>query len=49
MYPGHSLTVLCPLAQNKNDAFTLIALGKKTNRIEKLKKLSLDLKNRVGN
>ena len=44
VYPGHSLTVLCPLAQNKNDAVTFIALGKKTNRIERIKKIVAGLK-----
>ena len=28
VHPGHVLSVLCPLAQNKNDAVTLIPLGK---------------------
>ena len=45
VHPGHALTVLCPLAQNKNDAVTLIPLGKKTNRKERIKKILAGLKN----
>ena len=45
VHPGHVLTVLCPLAQNKNDAkVELISLGKKTNRKERIKKLVHGLK-----
>ena len=44
VHPGHVLTVLCPLAQSKNDAFTLIPLGKKTNRKERIKKIVAELK-----
>ena len=44
VHPGHVLTVLCPLAQNKNDVVTLIPLGKKTNRKERIRKIVAGLK-----
>ena len=44
VHPGHVLTVLCPLAQNKNDAVTLIPLGKNTSRKERLNKIVSGLK-----
>ena len=44
VHPGHVLSVLCPLAQNKNDAVTLIPLGKNTSRKERLNKIVSGLK-----
>ena len=44
VHPGHSLQVLCPLAQNKNDAVTLIPLGKNSSRKERLNKIVTELK-----
>ena len=46
VHPGCLVSVLCPLAQNTNDAkVNLISLGKKTNRKERIKKLVNGLKN----
>ena len=45
VHPGCNVSVLCPLAQNKIDAVTLIPLGKKTNRKERIKKIVAGLKN----
>ena len=44
VHPGHVLSVLCPLAQNKNDAVTLIPLGKNSSRKERLNKIVTGLK-----
>ena len=44
VHPGNVLLVLCPLAQNKNDAVTLIPLGKNTSRKERLNKIVSGLK-----
>ena len=44
VHPGHVLSVLCPLAQNKNDAVTLIPLGKNSSRKERLNKIINGLK-----
>ena len=44
VHPGHDLSVLCPLAQNKNDAVTLIPLGKNSSRKERLNKIVTGLK-----
>ena len=45
VHPGCLVSVLCPLAQNTNDAkVELISLGKKTNRKERIKKLVNGLK-----
>tara|TARA_Y100001980_G_C14506440_1_gene282021 strand:- start:267 stop:539 length:273 start_codon:yes stop_codon:yes gene_type:complete len=44
VHPGYVLSVLCPLAQNKNDAVTLIPLGKNTSRKERLNKIVSGLK-----
>ena len=44
VHPGHVLSVLCPLAQNKNDAVTLIPLGKNSSRKERLNKIITGLK-----
>ena len=45
VHPGCNVLVLCPLAQNKIDAVTLVPLGKKTNRKERIKKIVAGLKN----
>ena len=44
VHPGHVLSVLCPLAQNKNDTVTLIPLGKNSSRKERLNKIVTGLK-----
>ena len=45
VHPGCLVSVLCPLAQNTNDAkVDLISLGKKTDRKERIKKLMNGLK-----
>ena len=44
VHPGHVLSVLCPLAHNKNDAVTLIPLGKNSSRKERLNKIVTGLK-----
>ena len=44
VHPGNDLSVLCPLAQNKNDAVTLIPLGKNSSRKERLNKIVTGLK-----